>query len=158
MVEAIRWSRSHDHQVLEALFDEALAALLAQRGGGWALEEVASSLGASDVEITPASLLEATLAAAEVKVAVATLDEVVVGMGASRLDGAVGEILGCYVEPAARGVGCGQGLLGFLVASLRNEGVTRIDAMALPGDRHTKQLLESGGLKARRITMSVELR
>lgn len=157
MIEEVRWSLGRDHQPLEALLTQALAALRAHRGGAQALEEGAVLLGCTDEVVTPAGLLNAASATPGVKVAVATLDEVVVGLGLCKRDGSIGTILGCYVEPEARGVGCGQGLVRFLVEWLRDAGATRVDAIALPGDRLTKQLLESGGLKARRITMSVEL-
>jgi GNAT superfamily N-acetyltransferase len=86
-----------------------------------------------------------------------TVDDTVVGMALGRLD-EVGEtrlgiIDACYVEPRARGVGVGAGLLESLVSWFEASGCRGVDINALPGDRATKNLLEASGFKARLITM-----
>lgn len=59
----------------------------------------------------------------------------------------------CYVEEAARGVGVGTALVEVLVDQFTQWGCTGVDAVALPGDRATKQLYEHAGFKARLLTL-----
>jgi GNAT superfamily N-acetyltransferase len=54
-----------------------------------------------------------------------------------------------FVEPTFRL----QGLAASFIATLRRDGVSIIDGLALPGDRATKSLYESIGWKARLLTM-----
>lgn len=65
----------------------------------------------------------------------------------------IGRVDCCYVEAGARQVGVG----GLLVEGLLEWFVTRqcsdVDAIALPGDRETKQLLETAGFKARLLVL-----
>jgi GNAT superfamily N-acetyltransferase len=61
---------------------------------------------------------------------------------------AIGEL---YVLPDARGVGVGEALMDALVAAAQGAGCRGIDAIALPGDRETKNFFETFGLKARAI-------
>lgn len=63
----------------------------------------------------------------------------------------------CYVEEAARGVGVGTALMHEAVAWSEAQGCTEVDALALPGDRHTKQRLEAAGFTARLLTLSRRL-
>ena len=86
----------------------------------------------------------------------------VVGLlGVSLSDPVAGRVGGliecCYVEPDARGVGVGSSLMEAAVAWGRVQGCTDIDALALPGDRQTKQRLEASGFTARLLTLSRRL-
>jgi GNAT superfamily N-acetyltransferase len=86
----------------------------------------------------------------------------VVGLlGVSLSDPVAGRVGGliecCYVEPDARGVGVGSSLMEAAVAWGRVQGCTDIDALALPGDRETKQRLEASGFTARLLTLSRQL-
>ena len=63
----------------------------------------------------------------------------------------------CYVEPEARGVGVGSSLMEAAVAWSGVHGCTDVDALALPGDRPTKQRLEAAGFTARLLTLSRRL-
>jgi GNAT superfamily N-acetyltransferase len=63
----------------------------------------------------------------------------------------------CYVEPDARGVGVGSSLMEAAVAWGHEQGCTDLDALALPGDRQTKQRLEAAGFTARLLTLSRRL-
>jgi GNAT superfamily N-acetyltransferase len=56
-----------------------------------------------------------------------------------------------FVVPQARQLGVGAAMLREVTAQF---GVSRIDALSLPGDRLTKNLYERGGLKARLIVAS----
>jgi GNAT superfamily N-acetyltransferase len=63
----------------------------------------------------------------------------------------------CYVEPEARGVGVGTALMDAAVSWCGDQGCTEVDAVALPGDRATKQRLEAAGFTARLLTLSRRL-
>jgi GNAT superfamily N-acetyltransferase len=63
----------------------------------------------------------------------------------------------CYVEPDARGVGVGTALMDAAVAWCGARGCTEMDAVALPGDRASKQRLEAAGFTARLLTLSRRL-
>jgi GNAT superfamily N-acetyltransferase len=63
----------------------------------------------------------------------------------------------CYVETGARGVGVGTALMDAAVAWCVQRGCSAMDALALPGDRITKQRLEAAGFSARLLTLSRRL-
>jgi GNAT superfamily N-acetyltransferase len=63
----------------------------------------------------------------------------------------------CYVEEAARGVGVGSALMDEAVSWCAAQGCRDIDALALPGDRPTKQRLEATGFTARLLTLNRRL-
>jgi GNAT superfamily N-acetyltransferase len=63
----------------------------------------------------------------------------------------------CYVEPDARGVGVGGALMQALVEWCTSQGAGDVDALALPGDRSTKQRLEAAGFTARLLTLNRSL-
>lgn len=68
-----------------------------------------------------------------------------------------GRIECCYVEEGARGVGVGTALMDAAVAWCDAAGCIEVDALALPGDRATKQRLEAAGFTARLLTLSRRL-
>ena len=51
----------------------------------------------------------------------------------------------------------GDGLLGAAMDAARAQGARRLDALALPGDRATKNLYERAGVVARAIILSTRL-
>jgi GNAT superfamily N-acetyltransferase len=63
----------------------------------------------------------------------------------------------CYVETLARGVGVGSALMASAVDWAGSRGCAEVDALALPGDRSTKQRLEAAGFTARLLTLSRRL-
>jgi GNAT superfamily N-acetyltransferase len=63
----------------------------------------------------------------------------------------------CYVEPEARGVGVGTALMDAAVSWCGAQGCSDVDAVALPGDRATKQRLEAAGFTARLLTLNRRL-
>jgi GNAT superfamily N-acetyltransferase len=101
--------------------------------------------------------LDRLLGDARRRVLVGTVDGAVVGLAVGHVedvgDTTIGIVDACYVEPAGRGVGVGAALLDALVSGFRAAGCRGVDAGALPGDRDTKNFLESSGFKARLITM-----
>lgn len=68
-----------------------------------------------------------------------------------------GRIDCCYVDEDARGVGVGTALMEAAVAWCEASGCAEVDALALPGDRATKQRLEAAGFAARLLTLSRRL-
>jgi GNAT superfamily N-acetyltransferase len=68
-----------------------------------------------------------------------------------------GRVECCYVEPDARGVGVGTALMDEAVQWCEAAGCVELDALALPGDRATKQRLEAAGFTARLLTLSRRL-
>ncbi len=62
-----------------------------------------------------------------------------------------------FVEPAARGVAVGEALMDDLLDWARREGCFGIDAVALPGNRATKNFFERFGLTARALVVHKRL-
>ena len=54
-----------------------------------------------------------------------------------------------FVEPEARSVGVGESLAELLLGIATERGAIGVDALALPGDRATKNFFESRGMVAR---------
>jgi GNAT superfamily N-acetyltransferase len=89
---------------------------------------------------------------------VGCIDDVVVGYGNVRLeplaDGRpLGVVTELFVTAAARGVGVGEVMMDELLAWCTARGCVGIDAVALPGDRDTKNFFETFGLTARAIVV-----
>ena len=102
--------------------------------------------------------LTAALADPCVRVLAGTIDDVIVGYAAVRIenlrDGTrLGVVDDIYVEPEARGVGLGEAMMDDLVAWCVAQGCFGMDAMALPGHRSTKNFFEESGFTARQLVM-----
>jgi GNAT superfamily N-acetyltransferase len=65
----------------------------------------------------------------------------------------VGAIRLIFTDPAARGVGLAETMIGFTLDDLRRRGIERFDAHVLPGHRHAKNFFEASGFAARSIIM-----
>ena len=105
-------------------------------------------------------VIEAAASGADpaVHLVVGTVDGVVVGYGMAHIetlhDGSpLAVVTDLYVDPAARAIGVGEAMMDLLVAHAREVGAVGIDAIALPGDRHTKNFFETFGLTARAIVV-----
>jgi GNAT superfamily N-acetyltransferase len=148
-VEGVRQAEAGDLERCRELVDEAVAAMAGQRGAALLLAGGPSS--------EAGSLVERWEADADTHILVGTFSDVVVGIAVGTLTrlGArrVGRIECFYVEPEARTVGVGQAIVGSLVGWFEEQGCTAVDAVALPGDRSSKQLLESSGFKARLLIL-----
>jgi len=131
---------------------EAAAAMEGRRGAAMLL----AGHPTSEPGVAPA-LVERWIADPETAVFVGTFSDVVVGLGAGTVtplgDRRVGRIECFYVEPDARAVGVGQAIVQSLVDWFDQRGCEGVDAVALPGDRSSKQLLESSGFKARLLIL-----
>lgn len=152
-MEGARAAVVGDLDALEQLVRRGTAELQAQRGGPlWSRRE------AHPEPIRP--LLEQALTGADpaARVVVGTVDDTVVGYGWARLerlhdDGLVLVISDLYTEPEARAIGVGEAMMAVLESEARAAGAVGIDAIALPGDRHTKNFFETFGLTARAIVV-----
>jgi L-amino acid N-acyltransferase YncA len=150
-VEAARIATEADVPRIVELARQAAAALQEQRGGPlWTLRE-------GRLEPLDAGFA-AFLGSTDRLLLVGTVDDVVVGFAAARQevlrDGSrhavVDEI---YVEPPARGVAGGEVLMDAVLEWCEAAGCTGVDAVALPGDRETKNFFERFGLTARAIVV-----
>ena len=114
-------------------------------------------------EATPATLLarwtqpgeEAALLVGEYESAVVGLLGVTVAAESGGRRSSLIEC--CYVETGARGVGVGTALMLGAVQWSAGRGCTDVDALALPGDRATKQRLEAAGFTARLLVLNRRL-
>ncbi len=150
-MELARPARTEDRQACTRLLSQALVAAESMRGG-------AALVG----DATTVTLLERwTRADATAHLMVGEYEGVVVGLGAATTGGTRGVTNGliecCYVEIGGRGVGVGTALMEAAVAWCAERGCDTVDALALPGDRTTKQRLEAAGFAARLLTLNRRL-
>jgi GNAT superfamily N-acetyltransferase len=151
-MELARPAGAADRQACTRLVSQALLGATTMRGG-------AALVG----EATPVTLLDrwtrpggaAHLLVGEYEGAVVGLLAVTAAPGPGGRRSSLVEC--CYVETGARGVGVGTALTEAAVAWSAAQGCTEVDALALPGDRTTKQRLEAAGFTARLLTLSRRL-
>ncbi len=94
----------------------------------------------------------------DVRVVVATIDEVVVGYAVVHLEyladvTILGVIDDIFVEEGARQVGLGELMIDDLMTWCEERKCVGMDAMALPGHRATKNFFEESGFTARQLVM-----
>ncbi|MGO8864204.1 MAG: N-acetyltransferase family protein [Acidimicrobiales bacterium] len=144
-MERARPARDDDTPVCRELLAGALRELRSARGG----EALAGNANGDE-------LLERWMAARPrgSTVYVGEFDDAVVGLAVASASGSSGRIECCYVEEGARGVGVGTALMESMVAWCEERGCRDIDALALPGDRLTKQRLEAAGFSARLLVLN----
>ena len=85
----------------------------------------------------------------------AVFDDVPVGFLSLRT-GEISFFEGVYVHPDAREVGCGDALVAEARRIAIESGGRRLEAIALPGDRETKNLYERAAITAKAITVAVD--
>lgn len=141
MTPQVRPALPGDHGLLDELRATAVAAAAGQRGG----PELLASC-------TPPRWSDPGQT-----VFVATLDGAVVGYLRLVVDGDVASVAEVFVIAEGRDLGCGDGLLDAAMDAARAHGARRLDALALPGDRATKNLYERAGVVARAIILSTRL-
>jgi len=140
-----------DEPALVALDAEARASLVVQRGGALRLLR---ELAPFDAQL---------LTRPDAIVVVGMIDDVTVGfthaVGEQLPDGDELVVLdGLYVDPGAREVGVGEEMMELVLAWCAERGAVGVDAVALPGDRATKNFFERFGLTARAIVVHRSLR
>jgi GNAT superfamily N-acetyltransferase len=150
-VEAARLATEADLPRLTELCRWALAEMAPNRGGA---VFVAREARAEPVEDS----LAAAITAPDQRVVAGTIDDVIVGYAAARVEdlrtgSRLAVIDELYVEAEARAVGVGEALMADIVAWAATERCDGIDAMALPGDRSTKNFFEMSGFTARLLVM-----
>lgn len=147
--ETARLTTAADHPRLSALFDDALVALGAHRGG----PALAATLPLGLNQPERLAQLDERFA-----LFAGCYAGAVVGAAALELAGERAVLAPLYVEPGAREVGVGHCLLQAASRYAANAGVIALDVPALPGDRETKALLEQAGGRARLVIMERVLR
>lgn len=144
-----------DVDVIAGLLEGVRAELAPERGGAaWLVSE------ARAVPLRPS--IQADIDATDVHVRVSGIDDVVLALAVTRLrelhDGSrVAFVSELVVDPDARGVGLGVGLLDDAVVWAREMGAVGIESTALPGQRATKNFFEAAGMKARLLTVYTSL-
>lgn len=157
-MDGARIATAADGPVVVELARRGIAELSANRGGDiWRRREAHAE--PFDVDLTA----RCAHPGADDRAVVGTIDDTVVGYGLARLEDLhdgdrLAVVSDLYVEPEARGVGVGEAIMDLLVAWATEAGAIGIDALALPGDRHTKNFFETFGLTARAILVHRDLR
>lgn len=155
MKETAKRAELSDIPRLAELVREAVAEQVDGRGGRiWSLRE-ARAVPAEE------SLGEA-IADSEHLVLAGRIDDAVVGFAAARVERlrngeALGVVTDVYVEPLARAVGVGEALLDEVLAWCADRGCVGVDALALPGNRETKNFFETFGFTARALVVHRKL-
>jgi GNAT superfamily N-acetyltransferase len=148
-VEAARPATGDDVARLAELVAEAVAEQAEGRGGRiWSARESRA---------LPAEASLARLVAdPDALVLAGTIDGTIVGYAVAvteqlRTGDRLGVVSDVFVDPGTREVGVGEALLDQVVAWCEAAGCIGIDALALPGNRSTKNFFESFGFTARAI-------
>ena len=107
--------------------------------------------------------LRSLLADPDARVLAGTIDGVILGYAVARVErlpdgSSLGVIDDLYVEAGAREVGLGEAMMEDLVSWCTERGCFGMDAIALPGDRSTKNFFEESGFTARKLVMHHSLR
>lgn len=150
-MEAARRATDADLPRLAELARLAIEEMQPLRGGNvWRLREARREPLEDD--------LRRCIGTDDARLLVGTIDGVAVGYAVARIErladgSAHGVVDDIYVEPEARGVGLGETMMDDLVAWCTDHGCTGMDAMALPGDRSTKNFFETSGFTARKLVM-----
>jgi GNAT superfamily N-acetyltransferase len=155
-VEAARPATGDDVPRLAELVAEAVAEQAEGRGGRiWSAREaraVPADASLAELVADPGALvLAGTIDGTIVGYAVAVTEEL-------RTGDRLGVVTDVYVDPGARAVGVGEALLDQVVTWCDDAGCIGIDALALPGNRETKNFFESFGFTARAIVVHRRLR
>lgn len=150
-MESARPATAEDVPRLAELCRQALAEMAPNRGGA---VFVAREARAEPIEESLATALDSP----DQRVVAGTIDDVVVGYAAAHLESLrtgtrLAVIDELYVEAEARAVGVGEAVMASVVTWAEDEGCLGIDAMALPGDRDTKNFFEMSGFTARLLVM-----
>lgn len=150
-MEAARAALDSDVERLAELARQGAEELAPMRGGAvWAVREArAEPLEAAYREL---------LARPDTCVVVGTIDDVIIGLGVGSIerlrDGRdLGIIDELFVEPGARSIGVGEAIVDLLLDFFGEHHCIGADALALPGNRATKNFFEQHGFVARSIVM-----
>jgi ribosomal protein S18 acetylase RimI-like enzyme len=140
----VRLATADDIEALDWLQDLARAGLVDVRGGALRLRECEpirdwrSAIDGPDIVVLVGILLDIVLSYM-VMVLRPDIDR--------------GVITHAFVEEGARELGLGDTMVEHAIVAVRAAQLGGIEAVALPGDRDTKNLYERAGLTARKITV-----
>jgi ribosomal protein S18 acetylase RimI-like enzyme len=152
-VEGARLATEADLGEIADLARRAVAELAQGRGGDlWRRREARQE----PLEAEIAAAIDHDVGGHPGIVVVGTVVDAVVGYGVVHLDeladgGRLAVVDDVYVHHEARGIGVGEAMMDEMVGFARREGCVGIDALVLPGDRHSKNFFETFGLTARAI-------
>ena len=142
-----RSATQQDLDVLIVLESEARSSLTDFRGGD-RLALAAPEIGQN---------WSATLIDESVYVLVGGIDLVVMGFMLVRITNRLPTVEQVFVTRDVRNLGVGDALVAQALAWAKQNNFVALDALALPGDRETKNLYERSGLVARLITVTKKL-
>ncbi|HUF32375.1 MAG TPA: GNAT family N-acetyltransferase [Acidimicrobiales bacterium] len=148
-MEGARLATRDDVARLADLVVEAIAEQATGRGGPvWSQREARG--------VPAAASLEEAVADPDRFVVVGTINDVVVGFAAAHVEELrnaelLGVVTDIYTEADARGVGVGEAMINEVLDWCRGRGCSGVDALALPGNRSTKNFFETFGFTARAI-------
>lgn len=147
---ATRQCDAEDLFMLEALAKAALDEVTKWRGG----ELLRELIPAGDLTAGLSRCVDSEVHICQL----GTIDQVVVaaavgGYISLASGGKLAQVKMLYVLPRARKVGVGEKLIGDLLGWAATQNCVGIEAMALPGDRLTKNFYESQAMVARSLTL-----
>jgi GNAT superfamily N-acetyltransferase len=149
-VESARPASFEDRDIALAILEQAISATPTARGGRYFRCDFRSTVASDRFDIA--------ISESSSQVFVGTLDDQVVGIAITSVDHRqVGIVEELYVIPPARGVGVGEALLDSCVEWCRTVECVGVEMDVLPGDRNAKNMCERSGLKARALTMHLDL-
>jgi GNAT superfamily N-acetyltransferase len=145
----VRHAKATDLGALREIDVSSRSILIDQRGGEAWLAEHPPLTEMVDAELVSRSL-------------VGVIDDVIVGFVVWAIEddpqrGRVIRVERVHVVADARELGFGDALLGAVIDVGRARDCRYVEAVALPGDRETKNLYERAGITARSITVSKRL-
>ena len=143
----VRQGSKDDTDVLEILESEARLSLVDFRGGDRLSVEVPIIGSNWALALEDRSL----------HVLVGGLDETVMGYLVARIKDQIAIVEQVFVTHDARTLGVGDALVAAIIFWAKSNSYKSLDALALPGDRETKNLYERSGLVARLITVTKTL-
>ena len=151
MQETARPATTADLAVLEELATAAIAEQVDSRGGWlWSRRE---TRGEPFAEAFRQALENPRQGIWMGEIDGAAIGYCVAGIDTLRTGEVLGVISDLYVAPAAREVSVGEKLIAEALAWCEQHDCVGVDALALPGNRSTKNFFESFGFKARLLTV-----
>lgn len=151
MAESARLADNEDVPRFFEIAMEHSKHIVDERGGELMLKED----GPTPPDAYANELAEAIASPTSIVVA-GSYDGVVFGFGRMELvdlngSSRLARIHELIVAESAREVGIGEAMMNLLLQQAESRGCFGVDAIALPGDRETKNFFESFGLKARKL-------
>ena len=143
----VRQGSKDDTDVLEILESEARLSLVEFRGGDRLSVDIPVIGSKWALALDDRSL----------HVLVGGLDESVMGYLVTRIKDKIAIVEQVFVTHDARTLGVGDALVSAIILWAKSNSFKSLDALALPGDRETKNLYERSGLVARLITVTKTL-